>query len=253
MLRFLYLIFIFVALDLSFSFASKPALPPDKKVILKTDSSTIKVRYFDKTAINNYRKQPEFQYNDNENQPSWWTRFWHWFWNWFKNLFDFSNFGTRYSSFFAIVFLILEYLIVLLAIAAIVFFILKLAGIDMLNIFKRKPLSANLPYSESLENIHEIDFDAEVEKAVSQHNYRLAVRMLYLKCLKQLSDATLIKWQPEKTNSAYINELNDAGQRTAFKLLTRQFEYVWYGEFAIDGNVYNTINFMFQNFKNDIA
>ncbi len=108
----------------------------------------------------------------------------------------------------------------------------------MLNIFRRKSLSANLPYSESLENIHEIDFDAEIEKAVSQHNYRLAVRMLYLKCLKQLSDATLIKWQPEKTNSAYINELNDVVKRTAFKLLTRQFEYVWYGEFAIDGSTF---------------
>jgi len=204
MLRYIYLTSIFIVLNLSFCFASKSAGPVNKKVILKTDTSTISIRYFDKAALNNYNKQPEFQYNETQPQQSWWARFWRWFWNWLIHLFDFSNFGRRHSGFFAVVFLILEYLLLLLGIAAIVFLVLKLAGIDMLSIFRAKSLPANLPYSESLENIHEIDFDAEIEKAASQHNYRLAVRMLYLKCLKQLSDATLIKWQPEKTNSNYI-------------------------------------------------
>lgn len=239
---------------MSFCFASKPAKPAYHKAILKTDSSTINVRYFDKTALSNYSKQPEFHYNDTETQPSLWTRFWRWFWNWISHLFDFLKFDIHHSkSFFGVVLMIFEYLFILAGIAAVVFFILKLIGIDMLNLFKNKSLSANLPYSELLENIHEIDFDAEIEKAASQHNYRLAVRMLYLKCLKQLSDATLIQWQPEKTNSAYINELNNIEQRMAFKLLTRQFEYIWYGEFAIDGNIYKNVNFMFQKFKNDLA
>ena len=117
----------------------------------------------------------------------------------------------------------------------------------------KKSRSADLAYSESLENIHEINFDEAIEKAIASHNYRLAVRLLYLKCLKQLSDASLIAWTPEKTNNAYINELSDAGQRLSFKVLTRQFEYVWYGEFYIDDNVFKNINLMFQQFKNDVA
>ncbi len=140
-----------------------------------------------------------------------------------------------------------------LGLATIAFFIFKMAGIDMLNIFRRKPRIVNLPYSESIENIHEIDFDTDIEKAVAQHNYRLAVRLLYLKCLKQLNDASLIKWQPEKTNGAYVNELNSPAQRSTFKLLTRQFEYVWYGDFAIDGDIFKHINVLFQKFKNDMA
>jgi hypothetical protein len=114
-------------------------------------------------------------------------------------------------------------------------------------------MTANLPYSESLENIHDINFDGEIEKAVTQHNYRLAVRLLYLRCLKQLSDAELIKWQIDKTNSAYINELSNQEQRKVFKTLTLQFEYVWYGEFAIDAPVFKNINTLFQDFNKDIA
>ena len=106
-----------------------------------------------------------------------------------------------------------------------------------------------VPYSESLENIHEINFDEEIEKAVALHNYRLAVRLLYLKCLKQLSDRNLIQWKIDKTNSAYIYELSDPNQRQTFSRLTRQFEFVWYGNFAIDQQAFGNINQMFQDFK----
>jgi len=252
MLRYLSLILIFITLSAGNGFAIKLKPAPKQKAVLRTDTSTVTVRYFNKDALNKYSKQPEFKYTDEVTQPSWWERFWHWFWQWLGHLFDFSKIKHA-RTFFSALGLLVEYLIILGAAAALVFFILKLVGIDTRNIFSRKPLPADLPYSESLENIHEINFDNEIEKAVAQHNYRLAVRMLYLKCLKQLSDATLISWRPEKTNSAYVNELTDNNQRTAFKQLTTQFEYVWYGEFFIDGSVYKDINFMFQKFNKDLA
>jgi len=253
MLRIFYFILFFIVLNVNFGAAAEPMSNARQKVTLKADTSVVKIRYFDKTRLNNYSKQPEFQYSDTVVSTSLLTRIWRSFWTWFWHLFDFLQNSHRPSTFFQIVLVILKCLFVVLGVSALVFFILKLLGIDMLNIFKSNPVPANLPYSEFLENIHEIDFDSEIEKAVVQNNYRLAVRMLYLKCLKQLSDATLIKWQPDKTNSTYINELGNIEQRMAFAQLTRQFEYIWYGEFAIDSNIYKNISFMFQRFKNEMA
>ena len=39
----------------------------------------------------------------------------------------------------------------------------------------------------------------------------------------------------------------------AFKTLTRQFEYVWYGEFLIDGTVYKNIDVTFRDFNKRVA
>jgi hypothetical protein len=225
-------------------------------LVLKMDTTQVNVRHFDSVALKTYSKQPEFQYQEDDGQsaPSWWTRFWRWFWNWLLDLFKPAKLGNhKYSQFIQVLLYILQYLAIGAGLAALVFLILKMAGIDMLNIFRRKPMGANLPYLESLENIHDINFDDELERAVAQHNYRLAVRLLYLKCLKQLSDADLIKWQIDKTNSAYINELTNPDQRRVFKTLTLQFEYTWYGEFAIDATVFKNINALFMDFKKGIV
>lgn len=251
MLRYLYLIVILIIANAGACFVAKPAKHViHKAAVLKTDSSAVNVRVFDNAALKAYSKQPEFKYDDTYAGPSLWTRFWHWFWS----LFDFLKIHPHAPSSLLVLFLtFLKYLFIGLGLATIAFFIFKMAGIDMLNIFRRKPRVVNLTYSESIENIHEINFDTEIENAAAHHNYRLAVRLLYLKCLKQLNDASLINWQPDKTNGAYINELNDTAQRSTFKLLTRQFEYVWYGDFAIDGAIFKHINVLFQQFKNDMA
>jgi hypothetical protein len=251
---FLILIFLSLAVNLCYGFPGKPVR---SKAILQTDTSTVNMRHFDAAALKVYSKQPEFQYRETTDNPSWWTRFWRWFWQllghfwqWLMHLFDLGpEKNARISSVWLYIF---KYLFITLGIGALVFLILKLAGVDMLNIFSRKSTSA-IPYSEFFEDIHVIDFDAEIENAVSKHNYRFAVRLLYLKCLKQLSDAGLITWQIDKTNSTYINELVNDEQRTAFKMLTRQFEYVWYGEFLIDGPIYKNIDLSFRDFNKRVA
>lgn len=227
--------------------AQKPAakVTVKPKAVLVTDTSAVMARQFDTTALNAYKKHPEFVYRENYNSgPSLWTRFWRWFWS----LFDFKDNGIT-SSFF----IFLRYFFIALGVAAVIFLVLKLAGLNVLNTFRRNPQVAKLAYAESAENIHEIDFDTEIEKAAAVHNYRLAVRMLYLKSLKQLSDRGLIDWQLNKTNTNYVNELADSGQREAFKQLTSQFEYVWYGDFAINGDVFKNISLLFNNFKEGTA
>ncbi len=210
------------------------------KQVLYYDTEKVAVRTFDKAALKNYSNQKEFQYGDTYVGESLWTRFWRWFWG----LFDPQDTRTAAGIFGVI----LKYLFIGLGVAAILFIIFRLIGVDASNIIRRKPQSP-LTYSESLENIYAIDFDAEIEKATSKQNYRLAVRLLYLRLLKQLSDVGLINWDITKTNSIYIDELSNAEQRISFKLLTRQFEYIWYGERSIDAEVFKKVNSLFSDFK----
>jgi len=247
MLRYLILLIFCLGL-INVCFGANKAKPVQHKAVLKIDTSTIKARSFDSTALKAYNKQSEFKYTEDESGPSLWSRFWRWFWHWLANLFSGTN-GKKTGGLLSLFLVILEYILIAAAVAAVVLFIIKMIGVDVSNIFRKKASPIIMSYTESIENIHEIDFDTQIEKAVSLHNYRLAVRLLYLKCLKQLSDAALIQWQPEKSNSAYINELNNIDQRIDFKLLTRQFEYVWYGEFAIDNAIFKNINGAFQKFR----
>nr|WP_262905325.1 DUF4129 domain-containing protein [Hymenobacter nitidus] len=85
-------------------------------------------------------------------------------------------------------------------------------------------------YDTAAEDIHSLDFNTLLAQAEAAGNYRLAVRLGYLAVLKQLTDHGLIRWQPEKTNHDYLRELTAGSLRPAFQEITRQFEYVWYGE-----------------------
>jgi hypothetical protein len=226
-----------------------------KPAVLVRDTSNINARHFSTDALSRYRSQPEFKYQDETNEsPSIWTRFWRWFWHWLRSLFQRPTVkGKPALSIVYVILMIIKYLAILAAIGLIVFVIFKMVGVDLSFLFRRRSKAIAIPYTESSENIHDINFDGAIEEAVNNHNYRLAVRLLYLKCLKQLSDASLIKWQPEKTNSSYVNELSNAEQKVIFNSLTRRFEFIWYGEFAIDGQTYNKINLQFQEFKGKIA
>lgn len=261
MQRLLYLIFFILAVHLAYG-ADKP--PVVKKPVatvhpvLKADtSSAISVRHFDAGALKAYSSRPEFQYQEKPDGISWWTRFWNWvwyqfarFWNWLLRLLRITPPKGQTVS---IWYYILKYTFIVLGVAAIAFLALRLAGVDMANIFRKKSAAVPIPYSEFFEDINQINFDQEIENAVAKNNYRFAVRLLYLKCLKQLSDAGMIEWQIDKTNSIYINELKNEEQRSAFKQLTRQFEYVWYGEFLIDAPVYQNINLSFNDFNKRVA
>jgi hypothetical protein len=248
----LYLIFFLLSVNLGYGGITGTVKPKHEKVVLKTDSSAVDIRHFDKTALDNYRKKPEFQYKeDNMQDLSLWTRFWRWFWNWLGHLF---NFGSKKSiTFWTIFWQIVQIGILLLGVAALVFLIFKAQGINLLNMFRRKSTTAPIPYSEFSEDINAIHFDQEIENAIAKANYRFAVRLLYLKCLKILSDAGRIEWQIDKTNNTYIKELSDTEQQAAFKILTRQFEYIWYGEFAIDKDIYKNIDASFSYFNKKAA
>ena len=207
-------------------------------VPIKNDSSAVPLRNFDLQQLKEYSTRKDFQYEEQlALNTSWWDRFWRWIWELINGTLE-----NRYSGSF------IKYLLIAIVVTMVIFVIFKLMGLD-LKIFSGKSKAIDIPYDESMENIHEINFNEEIEKAMAKGNYRLAVRLLYLRSLKLLSDAELINWQPEKTNQAYIDELKDEERKKEFKLLTLQFDYIWYGDFPIEKESFKTLKMSFDRFN----
>lgn len=203
----------------------------------------LKIRMINPRALEAYRQQPEFNYTDEPitKGQSWWSRFWRWFWQMISELFgkpdEEESSGLSVGSI----------LLMIVLVGLIIYFVLKYMQLD--NIFRKKPETVDVPYTESSKNIHEINFEKQIAEAVGKRNYKIAVRLHYLNALKQLSDAGLIAWQPDKPNSVYLHELQDIKYREPFALLTRQFEYVWYGDFPLGEQAFENINRHFADFK----
>lgn len=213
------------------------ALPKNKQ-ILKKDTTEITLKKFNEQVVKDYSKQKEFIYDDvvPETQ-SLWQKFWAWFWGAIKKVLGNKIGGS-----------VIKYVFTGLVIAIVVFVIFKLIGIDF-KFLTGKSKSIEVPYEESLENIHEINFDEQIEKATLDGNYRLIVRLLYLKTLKALNDQQLINWTPDKTNQTYVLEIIDVKNQNDFANLTKQFEYIWYGEFYIDKRNFEPIQQAFHHFN----
>lgn len=83
-------------------------------------------------------------------------------------------------------------------------------------------------------HIEEIDLNQFIKDAITNGNYRNAVRYLYLNSLKKLSASGKIDWDFQKTNSDYYRELTDQSLKEQFKKVSYLYDYIWYGEFPID-------------------
>lgn len=204
---------------------------------IRIDSAKITASKFDKDSISSYKEQKEFQYDEiGQQQLSWWDKFWRWFWALIGSLIQ----GATSN-------LISRYIFIGLGVALILYIVIKTIGAE--NIFRKKSKETILPYDVITKNIHEIDYEQELQRLVAERKFRLAVRLLYLRTLKKLSDAEIINWQPDKTNYNYLMEIDKPELRNDFSKLTLQFDYIWYGDFPIDEVKFKPINQSFNQFN----
>ncbi len=102
------------------------------------------------------------------------------------------------------------------------------------------------------DDIFSINYDKEIRKAEEAANYRLAVRLWYLRTLKELAGRSIINYRAEKPNGDYLNALYGGPHYHDFFRLTRGFEYTWYGQFPLSEDHYKTMQTEFLNFKNSL-
>lgn len=105
---------------------------------------------------------------------------------------------------------------------------------------------------EEHQDLFSLDYAYQIQKALEQKNYRLAIRLQYLELLKKLTDKELIHFLPDKTNFDYLMQLRGSVYYDDFFAVTRNYEYSWYGLFDITEGMYQKINSVFQNLKQRI-
>jgi hypothetical protein len=106
-------------------------------------------------------------------------------------------------------------------------------------------------YAET-DNIFEINYQHEIDKAISNGNYRFAIRLMFLRVLKNLSDRNIITYKQDRTNFDYLLQLNSTKYYKDFFRLTRFYEYSWYGQFDIDKEKFPAIKNDFENFYHNL-
>lgn len=101
-------------------------------------------------------------------------------------------------------------------------------------------------------NIFEINYQREIDKAIGTGNYRLAIRLMFLRLLKSLSDKRVIDYKQDRTNSDYLQQIHPTKYYTDFFRLTRNYEYSWYGQFDIEPEKFIIIKKDFENFDRNL-
>ena len=142
---------------------------------------------------------------------------------------------------------LIRFLLWALAIGFVLFIIYRLFLAE--GIFQRRSRANKNAETEVAEEqiTHASDFDALIKQALQNSNYRQAVRYQYLRTLHTLAAKGFVELAPDKTNFQYVSEIKSRDYQNDFAALTLHYEYVWYGEFAIEQDIYRKIETGFIN------
>jgi hypothetical protein len=136
-------------------------------------------------------------------------------------------------------------------------FILLLAVLLMnsnVSLFRRSK-SVNREQEEEeteTEDIFAINYQKEIDKAVGAGNFRLAIRFMFLRQLRNLSDKNIIQYTQDKTNFDYLLQLHNTSWYPGFFRIVRNYEYAWYGHFEVDREKFNIIRSDFDGFDKQL-
>ena len=91
------------------------------------------------------------------------------------------------------------------------------------------------------DNIFEINYDREIARAEKEGNYRFAIRLHFLRLLRDMSNRNIITYRQNKTNFDYLADLHSSGYYPSFFTIVRHYEYAWYGKFFISDDQYAVV------------
>lgn len=203
---------------------------------IPNDSASIEKRKPDQATQDDVYSDDDFSYvteeDDNNHEETFWDRLVD---DLMRSLFDdIDDYDPNNSSTSSGVNWWMLFFIIL-GLALIIFFIVKATGAGGNTLFRGKSKQKeDVDATLHDVDIHAIDYDAQITSAKIVRDYRLAVRLWFLRSLKEMSDRKLINWKINKTNSDYYYELSGTKFQKDFGKVSNLYDYVWYGEFKID-------------------
>lgn len=164
--------------------------------------------------------------------------------NWFKDLLS-SSLSVESESAGNIL-NGLQYLFWFAVILLVVYLVVKIIlNKEIRWIFKRNKEEAQSLNFDIGENISEVDFSTLISDAVSDKEYRSAIRYYYLFLLKKLDQFDVINYDAQKTTFDYQTEVEGSKYASGFSKATYYYTYIWYGEFDIDEGEYKKTSFVY--------
>jgi hypothetical protein len=145
----------------------------------------------------------------------------------------------------------LLWLVIIGGFAAFVIIYLANSNVGLFRKNNKAIASGDEEYIET-DNIFEINYQREIDKAINSSNYRLAVRLLFLRALKNLSHKNIIQYKPDRTNFDYLMQLHSTKYYNDFFRITRDYEYCWYGQFDIEPGKFSIIKNDFESFDQNL-
>ena len=98
----------------------------------------------------------------------------------------------------------------------------------------------------------EINYKERIDRAVNAGNFQLAVRLHFLQMLKILSGRNIIQYKHDRTNFDYLMQLRSTSHYNDFFRLTRNYEFAWFGNFAVNEEMYHVIKNDFEKFDSGL-
>lgn len=197
------------------------------------DSSEVMVRKISREKADDIRGESRYHYLRGGDQSlNLWEEIMKRLQNLIRNIFERFNLPEPNPASVMNAAEIIIYVVIFAGIALLIFLIYRARFRGLLSRRKRRS-SPDETYELFQEDIYEISYESEIDKAVNEGNYRRAVRLRFLQTLKLLSDAELIEWKSNRTNREYLQNLADPTIFQSFRKLVLWYEYAWYGEFAV--------------------
>jgi len=190
------------------------------------NDSTVSVKEFETNIPEKYTSN-QFDYHSvTSESQNYLLRFINWFFDQLEKIFGINVDPEMYKT--------VEILIYVILIIIAVYIISRLfLNTNSTSFFGKKSKDlAPIAYEE--EHIEQINLDELIQNALKQSDFRLAIRYMYLKVLKDLSINNLINWHYDKTNYDYQNELKSSNLSENFGRVSYLYDHIWYGEFGLD-------------------
>ncbi len=210
----------------------------DTAPIEKREFGNLKDKYTDDVFI--YERTVE--------TSGWWTRFKQWLADLFFDLFSMKSDASASN----LVSIVIHAFVIIIFLAAVFFIFKAILNKDGKWIFGKSSDKSIIPVIDLERNIHETDFKSLIHSAEKEQNYRLAIRYYYLWLLKRMSQAEIIDYDVEKTNSDYYYEIKANATKEDFSYTSYLYNYIWYGEFDIDQTQFDKAKLAFTQFLNTI-
>lgn len=196
--------------------------------------SSVSIREVPKKQVDSYLKNPDYAY---ANDPEYWKK------QTPQEPGTFLRFlfsaPVRWIFFFGMIGIIL-------------FGIYQLARENNFRWLTREGKKNNFATDEQLSD-EKMDYDQAIHRYQAEGNYRMAVRYMYLRLIRTAREKSGISFRDSSTNAEITRAFGNHPQAGEFRFLATAYEYIFYGGFLPEPELFNLLKNKFEVFQQTLT